>query len=181
MEVIRTERLILRPFRSSDQADLSEFLSQLKEDEFEGYPDLTPERGREQLQRRLCPEEFLAVEIPSEGKVIGNLYCGRRPYGAREVGFIIHEKYRRQGYGTEALTALLEALFREGVHRVYAECDPGNVRSWKLLEKAGMTREAHFRRNVYFFTDANGDPKWKDTYVYAVREPKKKAREPGGQ
>ncbi len=92
VEVIRTERLILRPFRTSDQADLSEFLSQLKEDEFEGYPDLTPERGREQLQRRLGPEEFLAVEIPSEGKVIGNLYCGRRPYGAREVGFIIHEK-----------------------------------------------------------------------------------------
>ena len=55
--------------------------------------------------------------------------------------------------------------FGKGFHRVYAECDPRNERSWKLLEKAGMRREAHFRQNIYFRRDANGDPVWKDTYV----------------
>lgn len=49
--------------------------------------------------------------------------------------------------------------------RVFAECDPRNDCSWKLLEKAGLKREAHFKQNVYFHNDENGMPKWKDTYV----------------
>ena len=38
MKEIRTRRLILRPFAETDYDDLYEFLSQLKDDEFEGYP-----------------------------------------------------------------------------------------------------------------------------------------------
>ena len=38
MQTITTRRLILRPFRDSDYDDLYEFLSQLENDEFEGYP-----------------------------------------------------------------------------------------------------------------------------------------------
>ena len=37
MREIRTKRLLLRPFRESDYDDLFEFLSQLADDEFEGY------------------------------------------------------------------------------------------------------------------------------------------------
>ena len=40
MHEIRTKRL-LRPFRESDYDDLFEFLSQLADDEFEGYPGIT--------------------------------------------------------------------------------------------------------------------------------------------
>ena len=40
MHEIRTKRL-LRPFRKSDYDDLFEFLSQLADDEFEGYPGIT--------------------------------------------------------------------------------------------------------------------------------------------
>ena len=44
-KTIAAERLLLRPFRGSDLPDLSEFLSQLEDDESEGYPDFAPERG----------------------------------------------------------------------------------------------------------------------------------------
>ena len=44
--VIRTERLLLRRFRESDYDDLFEFLSQLEDDEFEGYPGITYENGK---------------------------------------------------------------------------------------------------------------------------------------
>ncbi len=56
----------------------------------------------------------------------------------------------------------------EGTHRVYAECDPRNTASWKLLERSGLRREAHFRQNIRFRKDAAGEPVWKDTCVYAV-------------
>ena len=55
---------------------------------------------------------------------------------------------------------------------IYAECDPRNEASWRLLERLGMAREAHLRQNVYFWTDEQGLPQWKDTYVYALLNPK---------
>lgn len=63
---------------------------------------------------------------------------------------------------------MLATAFAVGVHRVYAECAPRNEPSWRLLEKVGMRREAHFRRNIYFVKDAAGQPVWKDTFVYAL-------------
>ena len=170
MKQIITENLVLRPFMESDYDDLYEFLSQLRNDEFEGYPGITYENGREHLRYRVGSEEFFAVGLPASGKVIGNIYCGKRDYEAREVGYIINRDFRRKGYAREALSAVIANAFREGAHRVYAECDPRNVPSWKLLESAGLRREAHFRRNIFFRRDEHGAPLWKETYVYAITE-----------
>ena len=74
MKEIITERLVLREFRESDYDDLFEFLSQLENDEFEGYPGITYENGREHLQYRVGSEEFYAIELKESGKVIGNIY-----------------------------------------------------------------------------------------------------------
>ena len=169
-ETIRTERLLLRPFRESDYDDLFEFLSQLADDEFEGYPGITYENGREHLKYRLGSEEFYAMELSESGKVIGNIYCGKRDSAAREVGYIVNNRYQKKGYAAEALSAVIAQAFREGAHRVYAECDPRNVPSWKLLEKADLRREAQFRQNLWFHRDENGSPIWKDTLVYAILE-----------
>ena len=49
MKEIITERLILRSFRESEYDDLYGFLSQLRDDEFEGYPGITYENGRVRL------------------------------------------------------------------------------------------------------------------------------------
>ena len=169
-EEIVTGRLILRLFRETDYDDFYEFLSQLRDDEFEGYPGITYESGRERLRERLGSVEYCAVELRESGKVIGNVYCGKREYNAMEVGYIINSGYRLQGYAREALNAVIGQAFRGGVHRVYAECDPRNEASWRLLESVGLHREAHFRQNISFHRDAEGNPVWKDTYVYAITE-----------
>ena len=170
MKEIRTARLILRSFRESDYDDLYEFLSQLENDEFEGHPEITYESGREHLKYRLGSEEFYAIELAESGKVIGNIYCGKRDFGAREVGYIINKSYQRLGYASEALLAVIAYAFRDGVHRIFAECDPRNTASWKLMESVGLRREAHFKQNIWFRKDENGIPQWKDTYVYAITE-----------
>ena len=168
MTMMKTGRLILRPFRETGYDDLYEFLSQLEHDEFEGYPGITYENGREHLKYRMDSQEFYAIELAGSGKVIGNIYCGSRDFCAKEVGYIINRDYQRKGYASEALYAVIGQAFQEGAHRVFAECDPRNVRSWKLLEKVGMKREAHFRQNVFFHKDSSGAPIWKDTFVYAI-------------
>lgn len=167
MQEIITERLVLREFRETDYDDLYEFLSQLEDDEFEGYPGITYENGREHLKYRLESEEFYAIELKETGKVIGNIYSGNRDFDAKELGYIVNKDYQRKGIACEALKTIIGHVFRQGTHRVYAECDPRNDCSWKLLEKVGLEREAHFKQNVYFHKDENGQPKWKDTYVYA--------------
>ena len=171
MREIQTRRLLLRPFRESDYDDLFEFLSQLEDDEFEGYPGITRENGREHLKYRLRSEEFYAIELTDSGKVIGgNIYCGKRDFAAREVGYIVNKRYQQKGYAAEALSAVIAQAFKDGAHRVYAECDARNVPSWKLLEKVGLRREAYFRRNIWFHRDENDTPVWKDTLVYAILE-----------
>lgn len=165
---IETKRLILRSFEATDYDDLYEFLSQLADDEFEGYPGITYENGKEHLEYRIGSDEFLAIELKETGKVIGNIYCGKKDFEARKVGYIVNKKYQRLGYASEALSAVIKLLLQNGTHRIYAECDPRNECSWKLLEKVGMKREALFHKNVYFHKDDNGNPIWKDTYVYAT-------------
>lgn len=165
---IGTKWLILRPFEESDYDDLFEFLSQLEKDEFEGYPGITYENGKDHLAYRIGSDEFYAIELKGTGKVIGNIYCGKRDFEAREVGYIINKQYQRFGYAGEALSAVVDCAFRAGAHRLYAECDPRNIPSWKLLERVGFRRKAHFRQNIFFHKDENGAPIWKDTFVYAI-------------
>ena len=149
LKEIQTARLLLRPFRETDLDDLYEFLSQLRDDEFEGYPGVTRESAGEHLRERIGSGNYYAVQLADTGKVIGHISRIPRDFGAVEVGFIMGERFRRRGYALEALAAVMENAFAEGAHRVYAECDPRNVPSWMLLEKAGFQREARFRQNIF--------------------------------
>ena len=158
---------MLRPFRETDRADLYEFLAQLEDDEFEGYPGITWENCLPHLRERLESTEYLAIELKETGRVIGNICLGDRDCMAKEAGCIVNERFRRRGYAAEALSAAVDDAFRSGVHRVYAQCDPRNERSWRLLEKVGFRREALLRQNVFFHRDALGEPIWKDTFIYA--------------
>jgi RimJ/RimL family protein N-acetyltransferase len=109
---------------------------------------------------------MIAVELKKSHKMIGNVYMGKREFEALEIGYVFNRNYWGYGYAAESCKALIERAFSNGVHRVYAECDPNNKSSWKLLEVLGFQREAHFRKNVYFWKDETEKPIWKDTYVY---------------
>lgn len=168
MKIMETDRLTLRNFEERDYDDVFEFLSQRRDDAFEAYPDITYENGREHLKYRIHNDEFVALQLKETGKVIGNVYLGNRDFASRELGYIINKNYQRQGYATEAIQEVLDFEFQSGVHRIFAECDPRNEGSWKLLESLNFSREAFFKQNVYFKKDEDGKPVWQDTYVYCL-------------
>lgn len=165
--IAETERLILRRYRQEDIEDLFEYLSDQEVVKYEPYQPLTLEEAKENLQWRIGTDEMIAVELKSSHKMIGNVYMGRRDFEAAEIGYVFNRDYWGHGYAVESCEALIVRAFSIGVHRIYAECDPDNKSSWKLLETLGFQREAHFRRNVYFWKDEAGNAIWKDTYVYA--------------
>lgn len=93
---LETARLILRKFTEVDYDDLYEFLSQLRDNEFEGYPGIDYENGREHLKYRVGSDEFYAIELKESGKVIGNVYFGKRDFEAKEIGYIVNRDYQRR-------------------------------------------------------------------------------------
>ncbi len=165
--ITETERLILRRYQKEDLQDLFEYLSDKKVVEYEPYKPLTLNETQENLEWRIGTDEMVAVELKNSHKMIGNVYMEKREFEALELGYVFNRNYWGHGYAAESCKALMQLAFSNGVHRIYAECDPHNKSSWKLLEALGFQREAHLRKNVYFRKDENGKPIWKDTYIYA--------------
>ena len=65
-----------------------------------------------------------------------------------QIGYTIARPFWRRGLATEAVRALVDFAFeRFPVHRITASVDPRNAASCRVLEKAGFTREAHFRQS----------------------------------
>ena len=165
--MIETERLILRRYREDDLQDLYEYLSDPEVVKFEPYLPMSMEETVAELRSRIADPEMIAVELKSTGKLIGNLYLGKREFDTLELGYVFNRHYWGQGYAKESCEALIQQAFSEGIHRIYAECDPENSNSWRLLERLGFTKKAHFRQNVFFWKDAQGNPIWKDTFLSA--------------
>lgn len=165
--IAETKRLILRRYIKEDVQDLFEYLSDEEVVRYEPYKPLTFEETKENLEWRIGTDEMIAVELKNSHKMIGNVYMGKRDFEALEMGYVFNRKYWGCGYAAESCKALIQRAFSDGVHRIYAECDPDNESSWKLLEALGFQREAHFRKNVYFWKDEAKHAIWKDTYVYA--------------
>ncbi len=166
--IAETERLILRRYKKEDLHDLFEYLSDKKVVEFEPYKPMSLDEAEENLKWRIGTDEMIALELKNSHKMIGNIYMGKREFEALEIGYVLNRDYWGNGYAAEGCKALIQQAFSNGIHRIYAECDPENISSWKLLEALGFWREAHFMQNVYFWKDEDERPIWKDTYVYAL-------------
>lgn len=134
----------------------------------EPYKPMDINEVEENLDWRISTDEMIAVVLKSNNKVIGNIYLGKRDFESLEIGYVFNKQYWSNGYAKESCKALIKKSFSENIHRIFAECDPCNIASWKLLESLGFIREAHFKENVYLWKDENNKPIWKDTYVYSI-------------
>lgn len=108
---------------------------------------------------------FLLFEN-ERGALVGGLTIGNIRYGvsqSAQIGYWMGERYAGKGYMLDALRVLLDHAF--GVmrlHRIEAACIPGNMRSIRVLEKAGFEREGLLRS----YLRINGV--WQDHYLYAL-------------
>ena len=163
--IAETDRLILRRYKKSDLSDLYEYLSDKEVVKFEPYKPMNMQDAENSLDWRISTDEMVAVELKSNHKMIGNVYLGKRDFDALEIGYVFNQKYWGKGYAKESCMELIKLAFSDGIHRIYAECDPQNTSSWRLLEKLGFEREAHLRKNIYFWKNEENMPIWKDTFI----------------
>jgi len=107
----------------------------------------------------------LAIEQRQGGQLVGDCAFHALADDARqtEIGLTLARPYQGQGYGFEAVTRLLDHIFRDlGLHRVIASCDVDNLASVRLLERLGMRREAHLIENIWL------KGAWGSEYHYAL-------------
>jgi RimJ/RimL family protein N-acetyltransferase len=172
--MIETNRLLIRAFHEEDASALYEYLSDPAVYHFEPGEPVTREQASRMAAERSRCSIFWAVVLKSAEKLVGHLYFQQvdpKEFRTWELGYIFNPAYQRQGLATEASRALIEYGFAcWGIHRVVAHCNPGNTASWRVLEKIGMTREGHMRKNVTFRNDESGAPVWCDSYEYAILE-----------
>ncbi len=157
---IETDRLVLRCWEPEDAPLLKDAVDRSLEhlrpwmpwtpDEPEPL-DTVYERLREFRARYDLDEDFvLGVFDADEGRVVGGSGLHRRlGEGALEIGYWIAADATGAGLATELSAVLTRVAFRSfGVDRVEIRVDPENVRSERVPEKLGFTREARLRRRL---------------------------------
>lgn len=83
---------------------------------------------------------WLIIDVQNR-KVIGSAKLRMQTSTAHTVdlGYEIIPSYQKQGFGYEAVQALVDWVFaNKNMKRITAECDHGNVGSIRILEKLGM-------------------------------------------
>lgn len=73
-----------------------------------------------------------------EGKIIG--HAGIWYADRNELVFMIDNAYWNRGYMTEVLAALVPIFWEKGLKKVYADANPDNEASLKVLRKCGFTQ-----------------------------------------
>lgn len=100
------------------------------------------------------------------GKLAGGITLGNIRHGvaqSAQIGYWIGEKFAGQGLMREAVQLLCDHAFDTlRLHRIEAACIPDNLRSIRVLEKAGFRREGLLRS----YLRINGE--WHDHYLYAL-------------
>ncbi len=99
------------------------------------------------------------------GKLSGGITLGNIRHGVSQsghIGYWIGERYAGRGMMTDAVKVLARFSFDTlRLHRIEAACIPDNIRSIRVLEKAGFRREGLLRS----YLRINGI--WQDHYLYA--------------
>jgi RimJ/RimL family protein N-acetyltransferase len=167
IDPIETPRLLIRPFVPDDGQAVHAYASDPAVMTYIPGGALTEDQTRAMVAGTDGGEPKVAVVLKAENRPIGHMpfhpWYAPRTF---EIGWIFDPRFHRQGFATEAATALLRYGFETlALHRIIATCQPENVASWRVMEKVGLRREAHFRQCIPV-----DDATWWDEYFYALLE-----------
>ena len=161
MELLRTDRLLLRHW---DESDLAAFFDLYSREEVARWlgahprrPVTTAAQARERLgrwlehERGLSPPFGLWAVVPCAagappGRPAGTLLLlplsdDDGPTGLVEIGWHLHPRHQGQGLATEAARAVLALAGKAGIDQVLAITDLDNAASQRVAARLGMTDE----------------------------------------
>ena len=154
---IKTERLILRPYTMKDALELQRLIGERDIAATTAnipypYEDDMAEEWIEKLPERFKKGESveLAIAHRQEGFLIGGIALMNMDKQSElaELGYWIGKPYWRNGYGTEAASAVLRYGFEAvGLNRIHAKYFKRNPASGRIMQKIGMKHEGSLRQH----------------------------------
>lgn len=142
---LETPRLLLRPFREEDAADLYEYARDPRVGPPAGWqPHKSLEESREIIRTVFINPNTFAVVNKRDGKVIGSAgFVGRHreelPGPDDEIGYSLSHDYWGQGLIPEAVEEILRYGFEElGLACIWCGHYDFNDKSRRVVEKCGF-------------------------------------------
>jgi len=180
---IRTQRLLLRPYQPGDTDAVYAYHRLPETARYLENEPMSLAEAKALVTRRIGSATLasvgealnLVVELAKTRAVVGDcvlFWCGE---GQAEVGYVLNPAYYGHGYATEAVGVLLRLGFEDlGLHRIAARCDARNTASARVMERAGLRREAHLVQSEF----VKGE--WTDELIYAILRREWQARQVPG-
>jgi len=138
MAQLKTDRLLLRPFAEADTPALHSIYSNPEAMQYWSKPPFDDIAQTDAFVRAVLaadPATTLEFVVERQGRVIGRAGF----WQGAEIGYLFHPDHWGQGYGTEAIGAMIAHAFAEqGIERATADVDPRNAASLALLKKLGF-------------------------------------------
>lgn len=145
--VLKTERLILRPWRETDLNDFYEYASVDGVGQMAGWtPHCSIEESKRILEHFINGKHVFALEY--NGKAIGSLgieeyneenYPELAHLQGREIGYVLSKAYWGQGLMPEAVKCVIDWLFKEmKLDFILVGHFDWNQQSKRVIEKCGF-------------------------------------------
>ena len=145
--ILKTDRLLLRPWEEADAEDLYEYAKDPRVGPAAGWPPHTsPENSRKIIQTVLSAPETYAVCRKEDGKPVGSvgLMVGGQsnaclPETQGEIGYWIGVPFWGRGLIPEATREVMRHGFEDlGLARLWCGYFDGNEKSKRVQEKCGF-------------------------------------------
>lgn len=150
---IQTERLTIRRYKETDIDMQYEFLQDERLHQYISPPKLSKDEELEVIKKWISEADTSSYErwviaLKDTDEPIGNIsvngidkknnYCN--------VGYVILFDYQRNGYATEALTAVSDYLLQERkYYLVECSCNELNTASSGVMLKVGFTKDGYIK------------------------------------
>lgn len=154
--ILKTKRLILRPWEEGDAEDLYKYASNPDVGPIAGWPVHTSvDNSREIIKGVLSAPETYAIVLKAKGHPVGSigLMLGKAsnigiPNTEGEIGYWIGVPYWGQGLAPEAVHEIMRYGFEElNLEKMWCGYFDGNEKSKRVQEKCGFHYH-HTSKNV---------------------------------
>lgn len=182
MQILATERLLLRPWKTGDADFVYDMYSRWEVQRYLGrvprvMPDLAEALAMIERWRNLDDPghgiwaiERRGTDGAGDGQLVGTLLLKSipasgepplQPSGDTEIGWHLHPDFWGHGYATEAASAVLQLALASGLEKVVAVTNPANTASQSVcrrigLEHAGQTEKYYNTTCELFVSTARG-------------------------
>ncbi|MBG6192272.1 RimJ/RimL family protein N-acetyltransferase [Arthrobacter sp. CAN_A212] len=157
MQILMTDRLLLRPWEPEDADFVYDMYSRWDVQQFIGLvPRVMKDRSEADRLIERCRSYdhpvhgFWAVQRAEDAHLVGTILlkgipasgeAPLQPSGDTEIGWHFHPDYWGRGYAAEAASAVLAYSFSEGLDRVVAVTSTENTASQGVCRRIGMEHQ----------------------------------------